>query len=776
MKKNNRFMLFLFLSTMIVGCGSDNNEEEQVQDTIAPTITLVGAASLTLTVGDSYQEPGTTVTDNIDSGLTANATGSVDTTVAGSYVITYTATDSSGNTSTATRTVTVEPAPDTEAPVITLTGDSIINLLVGDAYNEQGATVTDNIDTNLTATITGTVDTDTAGSYTVTYTATDAANNTSSVTRTVIVEQDTTPAPTSDAYIFHSANNDSFAMKYWGDTWGTDTVYTDQPTDNTYAKALEITKSTDWGTVVAWGNDPEDTVDISAFTHAKFKVKTDTFTAVQVFVQSATSPESSIIYNLSSGTDLGNGWVEMQVTLPGFNNMTWFSLNFMGDAGTTLLLADVYFTTLDASPVTGPATAAPNPPDYADQEVIVLYSDTLKQDSFIGLWNANWWNAPVYYEGDVSGNHFAKYQITAGGVEGGVTGLEFGFENGELDASSKTTWNFDLFVEPGISKVEVQLVSKDGGAKYTLDNPTADMWVTFALKFSELTDNDGSGSGVLNPSLLQSIGIQLWGPEGKSVYVDNIYFSGNSVSYDLTVTVVDDNGTGLENATVSVGNLSATTDATGTAMLNLPEGDHKVVVDADGFGVAQDNKTVAGGDTTLSINVVPLNSGPSTAAPTPTATNEEAFVLYSDVLTVDKGISYWSDNWWNAPTFSEVTIEGETIAKFQIIPDGVAGGVTGIQYGIQGGVVDASAATGLRFDMYATAGITQAVYQIVSTPGPGIYTMLPVTTEQWITVELPFADLVDPTGNFNPALLNQLGLQLWGTTSDAVYIDNIYFY
>ena len=116
------------------------------------------------------------------------------------------------------------------------------------------------------------------------------------------------------------------------------------------------------------------------------------------------------------------------------------------------------------------------------------------------------------------------------------------------------------------------------------------------------------------------------------------------------------------------------------------------------------------------------------------------------------------------------------IAKLQIIPDGVSGGVTGIQYGIQGGVVDASTATGLRFDMYATSGITQAVFQIVSDSGPGISTMTPVVTDQWITVELPFTALVDETGNFDPATLSQLGVQLFGTTSDAVYIDNIYFY
>jgi hypothetical protein len=319
-------------------------------------------------------------------------------------------------------------------------------------------------------------------------------------------------------------------------------------------------------------------------------------------------------------------------------------------------------------------------------------------------------------------------------------------------------------------------VSKDGSSTYTIDNPQTDQWINYALLFKDLIDNDGNGAGVLNSSLLQSIGIQLYGPEGKSVYVDNIYFSGVSVFYDLTVSVVDNNDTPLAGAKVSVGNISVITDAAGIATLSLPEGEQSVFVDANGFGVAQSNKVIAGGDGNLSINVIPLNTGPQAAAPIPTASNEEAFVLYSDELTVDKPISFWSDNWFKAPTFSEVSIEGDKFARLQIIPGGESGGVTGIQYGIENGLVDVSTATGLRFDMYATSGITEAVYQIVSTSGPGISTMKPVPTEQWITVELPFSALVDPNGSFNPAKLNQLGVQLWGSTSDAVYIDNIYFY
>lgn len=764
-----KYLILLILLASVAACGGSDNSEP---DTLAPVITLLGDATVTLTVGDVYQEAGSTVFDNVDTGLSATVTGNVDTNTVGSYTLTYTAVDLAGNSSSVTRTVVVEPMPDTEAPVVTLNGEDIITLTVGQTYTEQGATVTDNVDTGLAAVISGSVDTSTAGSYTITYTATDAANNESSITRTVNVEA--APSNSANAYIFHSENNDTFPMEFWGDTWSTGTQYTDQTSDDTYAKTLEITKSSGWGTVIAWGNQPQNALDVSRYTHARFKVKTDTFTGVDVVVQSATQQQSQIVYNFSSGTDLGNGWVEMQVILPGFNDMTWFSLNFLGDAGTTVLLADVYFTTLELEPVTGPPEGAPIPPDFANNEVVVLYSDSLTEDSFISVWNANYFNAPVYSTGNVNGNNFAKYTITAGGTNGGVTGLEFGFENGELDASQHTTWNMDLYIEPGITQVEVQLVSRDGGAKRTFISPTTGTWLNLEMPFSELVDNDGAGFDTLNSSILQLIVIQLWGPEGTSVYVDNIYFSGVSTSYDMTVNVVDDNNTPLANAEVKIGNETVSTDASGNAVLTLPEGNYKVFAEADGYGAAQANQLVAGGEASLSMSLLPLNEGPLVAAPTPTATNEEAFVLFSDTLNVDKPISFWNDNFFKAPTFSLISIAGDNIGKFQIIPGGENGGISGIQYGIQGGPIDMSGYTGLRFDLFVTSGITQTQFQVIPSYGnAGISNTQTYPAGQWISVELPFSEL---SGTFDTSSLIMFSVQLWGSTSDSVYLDNIYFY
>jgi hypothetical protein len=107
------------------------------------------------------------------------------------YVMTYTSTDSSGNTVTVNREIIV--SNDAVAPVITLIGDVELTVNVGDVYEDSGATAIDNLDGNLTPFIDddGTVDavdTSKAGEYTITYDVADFSGNAAvQVTRKVIV-------------------------------------------------------------------------------------------------------------------------------------------------------------------------------------------------------------------------------------------------------------------------------------------------------------------------------------------------------------------------------------------------------------------------------------------------------------------------------------------------------------------------------------------------------------------------------------------------------------
>lgn len=83
------------------------------EDKTSPTITLKGNQSQTIYIGESWKEPGYTAADNCDNDLTSKVitSGSVNTNKVGTYKITYTVKDSSGNTFSINRTVKVINKP-----------------------------------------------------------------------------------------------------------------------------------------------------------------------------------------------------------------------------------------------------------------------------------------------------------------------------------------------------------------------------------------------------------------------------------------------------------------------------------------------------------------------------------------------------------------------------------------------------------------------------------------------------------------------------------------
>lgn len=160
-----------------------------VADTTGPSITLTGAASINVEQGSTYTEQGATALDSVDGTVIVTIAGDiVDANTAGTYIVTYDAIDVAGNSATQlTRTVNVA---DTIAPTITLTGNSAIDLPIGDLYVEPGFTAFDNTDGDLSGsvTISGSIDINTEGSYVLSYDVTDAGGNAATTqTRTINV-------------------------------------------------------------------------------------------------------------------------------------------------------------------------------------------------------------------------------------------------------------------------------------------------------------------------------------------------------------------------------------------------------------------------------------------------------------------------------------------------------------------------------------------------------------------------------------------------------------
>jgi len=196
-------------------------------DTTPPsTFALNGTASITITAGDTYSDPGVTCTDALPlgtdlSGAVIVGGDAVNPNVLGTYNITYTCQDPSGNKAidpagngadgnnlTLERTVTVNPAG---APTITLLGTTPINHECGTTYTDAGATAADPDksipgdglgDGDITGSIvtTGTINTTEAQlstPQTISYNVTDSDGlAAATVTRTVVVVDTTAPVVT----------------------------------------------------------------------------------------------------------------------------------------------------------------------------------------------------------------------------------------------------------------------------------------------------------------------------------------------------------------------------------------------------------------------------------------------------------------------------------------------------------------------------------------------------------------------------------------------------
>lgn len=159
-----------------------------VRDTVAPVITLNGSNPITVQVNNSFTDPGVTITDNYDTGLTPVITGTVDTSTVGSYVLHYNATDSSGNSATeVTRTVNVidqeTPSTSDNVPASWTNADVIVtfsctdNVACAKVYYTTDGTDPTTSSSFVDAASSWGFTVSTEGQYTVKYFGVDASDN-----------------------------------------------------------------------------------------------------------------------------------------------------------------------------------------------------------------------------------------------------------------------------------------------------------------------------------------------------------------------------------------------------------------------------------------------------------------------------------------------------------------------------------------------------------------------------------------------------------------------
>ena len=125
----------IYLYTVTDSFGNRTTAERIVRyrDLIAPVIILYGDSTVTLEFGQEFRDPWASASDNLEGDISARilVSGGVDVNRAGTYTLTYTVSDSYGNTGSATRQVIVKarPAPP---PTPIVTGEKTVYLTFDD--------------------------------------------------------------------------------------------------------------------------------------------------------------------------------------------------------------------------------------------------------------------------------------------------------------------------------------------------------------------------------------------------------------------------------------------------------------------------------------------------------------------------------------------------------------------------------------------------------------------------------------------------------------------
>lgn len=114
--------------------------EVNVVDNESPIITLIGEENVTITLYEDYVDPGYTVNDNIDKDLHDKVIvdNKVNNQVVGDYLITYTVTDSNGNTGSVKRYVKVVDVNDKGALASSINENLYSNTVMKNRFNSTG--------------------------------------------------------------------------------------------------------------------------------------------------------------------------------------------------------------------------------------------------------------------------------------------------------------------------------------------------------------------------------------------------------------------------------------------------------------------------------------------------------------------------------------------------------------------------------------------------------------------------------------------------------------
>jgi len=361
-----------------------------ITDTTKPAITIIGDNPATAEFGLTYTDAGATASD-LSGDISVITSGSVNTNIIGSYTLTYSATDASGNTGTSSRTVIVQ---DTTGPVITILGDNpqTVELVQYDPpssiYKDTAGAISQDGE-EITTDDTG-VDNAGIGTYFVYYSATDTSGNKSTIARTVYVVDTTAPRVILNS---NGATSDEVTVEL-GSTFVSSGAY-----------ATDISMSTGFDTdlgieVTVTGTVDTSTVGTYTLTYTATDASGNVGTAIEtvnvvdttapVFTSSATFSAAEnqteigvvTVSDLSSNLSFSVSGNELQITsdgvlsfvsAPDYETKSSYTATVTANDGTNTSTQDitVNVTDVDENVDTGPVFTSDSTFEVAENQLVI---------------------------------------------------------------------------------------------------------------------------------------------------------------------------------------------------------------------------------------------------------------------------------------------------------------------------------------------------------------------------------------------------------------------
>ncbi len=237
------------------GNTANDTQKINVQDTTPPVVTAPADVSASTEGDDIAVNIGTaTATDKVEVvSITNNAPSLFP---VGSTTVTWTATDSSGNTSTDQQVVTVTKTEDTIPPVVTAPSDKTMEATGKlNTVNIGTATASDNIE--VASIVNNAPSQFPVGSTIVTWTATDTSGNTANDTQKINVQDTTPPVVTAPADVSASTEGDDITVNI-GTATATDKVEVVSITNNAPSLFPVGSTTVTWTATDSSGNTSSD--------------------------------------------------------------------------------------------------------------------------------------------------------------------------------------------------------------------------------------------------------------------------------------------------------------------------------------------------------------------------------------------------------------------------------------------------------------------------------------------------------------------------------------